>query len=240
MLSLVMHTISNRFNYIPLNRTDGKTRLYTTPDGSKLPSVTTVLDKTKDKKHLYEWRKRVGEQKANQITKEASGVGTAMHRSLEKYLKLEDRTPGSNLVQKIAYDMANIIIDKSLSTKFNELWGNEVSLYHSQLYAGTTDCLGVYEGADAILDFKQTNKPKKREWIEDYFYQIVAYGEAHNEMFNTKVLKGVILMCSRNLDYQEFVLEGQEYQKYRDLWYKRLEQYYVNHHEWPEENVDSP
>lgn len=230
-----MHTISNRFNYEPLPRTDGKTRLYETPMGFKLPSVTTVLDKTKDKTHLYEWRKRMGEQKANQIVKEASGVGTAMHRSLEKYLKLEDRTPGSNLVQKIACDMANVIINKALVPNFNELWGNEVSLYHTQLYAGTTDCLGVYGGADCVLDFKQTNKPKKKEWIEDYFYQIVAYGEAHNEMFGTKIHKGVILMCSRNLDYQEFLLEGNDYQKYRDLWYRRLEEYYTKYHVWDTE-----
>ena len=59
--------------------------------------------------------------------------------------------------------MANVIIDKSLKPNFNELWGNEVSLFHTQLYAGTTDCLGVYNGAEAIVDFKQTNKPKKRE-----------------------------------------------------------------------------
>lgn len=227
-----MHVISNRFNYQPLTRTDGETRLYTTPDGHKLPSVTTVLDKTKDKKHLYEWRKREGEAKATQITKEASGVGTVMHKSLEKYLNNEDRKPGSNLVQKIAYDMANVIIDNSLKPNFNELWGNEVSLYHSQLYAGTTDCMGVYNSTDCIIDFKQSNKPKKKEWIEDYFYQVVAYGEAHNEMFNTKIHKGVILICSRNLTFQEFLLEGNEYQKYRDLWYKRLEEYYTKHHVW--------
>ena len=230
-----MHTISDKFNYEPLTRSDGKVRLYETPTGFKLPSVTTVLDKTKDKTHLYEWRRRIGEQKANQIVKEASGVGTAMHRSLEKYLKLEDRTPGSNHVQKIACDMADVIIDKSLKPNFNELWGNEVSLYHSQLYAGTTDCLGVYGGADCVLDFKQTNKPKKKEWVDDYFYQIVAYGEAHNEMFGTKIHKGVILMCSRNLDFQEFLLEGNDYQKYRDLWYKRLEEYYTKHHVWETE-----
>lgn len=234
-----MHTISDRFNYSPLSRTDGKTRSYLTPDGFRLPSVTTILDRTKDKTHLYEWRKRVGEAKAAQITKEASGVGTAMHRSLEKYLKNEDRTPGSNLVQKIAYDMANVIIDKSLKPNFNELWGNEVSLYHTQLYAGTTDCLGVYQSSEAILDFKQTNKPKKKEWIEDYFYQIVAYGEAHNEMFNTKVHKGVILMCSRNLEFQEFILEGNDYQKFRDLWYKRLEEYYTKYHVWEDEQINT-
>ena len=230
-----MHLISNRFNYQPLSRTDGKVRYYKTPDGHKLPSVTTILDATSDKTHLYEWRKRIGNDKANQISKEASGVGTAMHLSLEKYLKQQDRTPSSNHVHKIGYDMANVIIEQSLKPKFQELWGNEVNLFHTQLYAGTTDCMGVYDKADCVVDFKQTNKPKKKEWIENYFYQLVAYAEAHNEMFNTKVHKGVILMCSRNLDFQEFLLEGNDYQKYRDLWYKRLEEYYTKYHEWPEE-----
>ena len=221
-----MHVISNRFNYIPLTRTDGKVRLYNTPDGSKLPSVTTILDATKDKTHLYEWRKRMGNAKANEITKEAAGVGTAMHKSLEKYLKLEDRTPSSNLVHKIGYDMANIIISKGLDPKFTELWGNEISLWHTKLYAGTTDCMGVYDSADAIVDFKQTNRPKKIEWIEDYFLQLAAYALAHNETHGTDIKQGVILMCSADFQYQEFVVEGDEFAEWTEKWLTRVQQYY--------------
>jgi len=234
-----MHIINNQINYVPLARTDGKIRYYTSPLGDKLPSVTTILDATSDKAYLQVWKNRIGEQKAIQISKDAAGVGTAMHKSLEKYLKFEDRKPTGNLVHRIGYDMANVIIDNSLKLKFNELWGNEVNLYHSKLYAGTTDCVGIYNNKESIVDFKQSNKNKKREWIEDYCYQVVAYAEAHNETHHTKINSGVILVCTRALDFQEFVIEGLEYDKYKTLWYKRLEQYYLNHHSWDEDNINT-
>ena len=108
----------------------------------------------------------------------------------------------------------------------NEIWGVEVPLYYPGLYAGTTDCVGVHLNEDAIMDHKQTNKPKKREWIEDYFLQLAAYANAHNELFGTKIRKGVILMCSKDNEYQEFVVEGNEFDIYSNLWFHRLELYY--------------
>ena len=121
--------------------------------------------------------------------------------------------------------MADSIIRQGLS-QVNEIWGTEVPLYFPSVYAGTTDLCGVHDGAESIMDHKQTNKPKKREWIDDYFIQLTAYAVAHNEVHSTKIRKGVIFMCSADFMYQEFVLEGSEFDKYENEWFKKLEQYY--------------
>ena len=142
--------------------TKDKKRHYETPDGRQVPSVTTVLSATKDMTHLQAWRKRVGAEKAQQITTESANIGTVMHRSLEKHVKGEDRTPGSNLIQQKAHRMANVIIDNGLHD-VSEVWGSEVSLYYPELYAGTTDLVGVYKGEPAIMDFKQARRLKKKE-----------------------------------------------------------------------------
>jgi len=223
----------SKFEYHTLKResVNGK-RLYATPDGLKLPSVTTILDKTKPKEKieaLANWRKRVGHEKAQQITTEAANRGTRMHTYLERYILNgvhEEKT--SNPYSWQSHDMAQIVINEGLD-KVDEYWGVEVPLYFPEVYAGTTDCVGLYEGKSAIMDFKQTNKPKKTEWIEDYFLQLCAYGEAHNEVYGTDITRGVILMCSKDCEYQEWVLEGQDWEKYRDLWWRRVEEYYVKH-----------
>ena len=164
-------------------------RHYQTPDGRAVPSVTTVLSATKDMTHLHAWRKRIGEQKAQQITTESANIGTVMHRSLEKHVKGHDRTPGSNLIQQKAWGMANVIIDNGLKD-VSEVWGSEVSLYYPELYAGTTDLVGVYKGQPFIGDFKQSRRLKKKEWVEDYYLQLTAYAEAHNKMYDTKIKNG--------------------------------------------------
>jgi genome maintenance exonuclease 1 len=122
--------------------------------------------------------------------------------------------------------MAHSIISQGLSN-CTEFWGTEVSLYFPEVYAGTTDLVGVHNGDEAIMDHKQTNKPKKREWIEDYFVQTVAYATAHNEVWGTNIRKGVIFMCSADNLYQEFIVEGNEFDKYTSLWFERLEKYYT-------------
>ena len=204
-------------------------RKYATPDGDKLPSVTTILSATAPKEKmqaLYEWRKRVGAVKAQEITTEAAGVGTSMHKQLENHL-LGDVVPiGGNLVHKIANPMAKTIIDSGL-IHLNECWGTEIPLYFPAIYAGTTDGAGLWKGQPAIFDFKQTNRPKKSEWIDDYRLQLVAYALAHNEVHGTNIQTGIILMCSRALEYQEFVLEGNEFKTFSDLWWRRVEQYYL-------------
>jgi len=193
-------------------------RHYETPDGRQVPSVTTVLSATKDMTHLHAWRKRIGAAKAQQITTESANIGTVMHRSLEKHVKGEDRKPGSNLIQQKAHTMANVIIDNGLNN-VSEVWGSEVSLY-----AGTTDLVGVYKGAPAIMDFKQARRLKKKEWVEDYYLQLVAYAEAHNKQYDTQIKTGRIFICTQNNEYQTFDIEN--YDHWVGQWYAKLEQYY--------------
>ena len=220
----------NKYNYQPMERVtiDGKRR-YATPDGEKLPSVTTVLDATKSeesKQALNNWRRRVGAQQAQAITTEAAGRGTRMHKWLENYVKTgETGDPGSNPYSIQSHTMAHSIIKQGL-VNCDEFWGTEVPLYFPKVYAGTTDLCGVHNGNEAIMDHKQTNKPKKREWIDDYFVQLAAYANAHNEVHGTKIRKGVIFMCDPNAIYQEFIIEGTEFDKYSDMWFTRLEKYY--------------
>ena len=231
-----------KFNYLPLDRqtVDG-VRRYTTPDGRRLPSVTTILDETKPAERvqaLAQWRNRVGHDKAKQITTEAANRGTRMHSYLESWVKagvLKDR--GSNPYSWSSHAMAEVVINSGLK-HVDEFWGVEVPVWFPEIYAGTTDCVGVHSGSEAILDFKQANKPKKREWIEDYFLQLAAYAEAHNAIHGTNIRKGVVLMCVRpEVDnqnrlltepvYQEFLLEGSEFEHYRSVWWRRVEQWYT-------------
>ena len=239
---LEFNLYNQKFQYHSLSRESiNGQRLYATPDGQRLPSVTTILDKTKPPEKveaLNQWRRRVGAEKAQQITTEAANRGTRMHTYLEHYVKqgeLKDR--GSNPFSWPSHAMANVVIEKGLK-KVDEFWGVEIPLYFPSIYAGTTDCVGIHQGEQSILDFKQTNKPKKREWIDDYFIQLAAYAEAHNEVYKTTIAKRVILMCVKpdvndqgllttEPVYQEFVLEGTEFAHYRNEWWKRVEQYYM-------------
>jgi len=223
--------IPNKYPYKELKRENiNGSRKYATPDGFKVPSVTTILDATKPeeaKQALREWRKRVGEQQAQQITTEAAGRGTRMHKWLENFVKTGTTgEPGSNPYSKQSHDMAKTIVEKGLKN-CDEFWGTEVNLYFPEVYAGTTDLIGVHNGVECIMDHKQTNKPKKREWILDYFLQLAAYATAHNELYNTNIRKGVIFMCSQNNEYQEFIVEGLEFDDYVNKWYMRLEEYYT-------------
>ena len=225
-----MSLIVKRFDYTKLSRTslDGK-RVYACPDGNAVASVTTILDATKDKTHLIEWRKRVGEATAKRITKEASGMGTRMHKYIENYINDGVwSTPGSNPYSQQAFKMAQVVHENALKD-VNEIWGSEVGLYFPKIYAGTTDCVGQYKGNPCIIDFKQTNKPKKKEWVEDYFLQLVAYAEAHNEVYGTDIKEGHVFMCSRKLDYQQFDITPTTYNHYKKEWWNRVEENYIKH-----------
>jgi genome maintenance exonuclease 1 len=225
-----MNLLNPKYTYTKLARDEssGK-RLYATPDGSKVPSVTTVLDKTKPEESriaLANWRKAMGDAKATQITTEAASRGTRMHKYLEDYIKGDElKESVTNPFAQQSLEMAKIVIAKGFP-KINEVWGSEVPLYFPGLYAGTTDCCGVHDGDQSILDFKQTNKPKKLEYISDYFLQLTAYALAHNEVHGTNIRKGVILMCSKEYEYQEFILEPKDFDYWTEEWCKRVEQYY--------------
>ena len=221
-----MTLIINKYDYKEIKKqsVDGR-RLYACPDGNAVASVTTILDATKDKTHLIAWRKRVGEQKAKEITTEASGVGTRMHKYLEDYVESGNwGEPGANPYAKQAHSMATQIKDNVMNDI--EIWGSEVQLYHPKIYAGTTDLVGTYKGQPAIMDFKQTNKPKKKEWVEDYYLQLTAYALAHNELYGTDIKEGHVFMCSRDLQYQQFDLLPEEFPQWESKWWDRVYQYY--------------
>ena len=223
-----MLQINSPYPYQEIKRkqVDGK-RLYATESGP-LPSVTTILDKTKPREKreaLANWKKRVGDKEAQRIVTEAANVGTVMHNILEYWVKNEDYDPGNNVVHRQAKAMAQVV-KEHVQPNLNEVWGSEVNLYYPGLYAGTTDLLGVWKGQPAIMDFKQTNKPKKREWIEDYFLQGAAYSLAHNALYETDIKSIAIFMCSRDCEWQLFEVKADEFQHWADKWAARVEQFY--------------
>ena len=216
-----------KYDYKPINRkqtTEG--RKYQTPDGNAVASVTTILDKTKPeekKQALQEWRNRVGHKEAQAITTEAANRGTSMHSHLEHWLAHGEIEKKSNLVHQQSALMATKIIEEYLDPHLDEWWGSEVGLYYPELYAGTTDLVGVYNGVPSIIDFKQTNKPKKTEWIEDYFLQAAAYAAAHNVVYGTDIKQGVILMCSKDVKPQHWAVDLTDY---TNGWFARVWDYY--------------
>ena len=196
-------------------------------NNEKLPSVTTVLKHTESaekRESLAAWRERVGEAEATRIVDSAGARGTAMHKILEKYILGEGYLDETS-VGKEAHNMATQVINSGLSN-ITEYYGTECTLYYPGLYAGQTDLVAIHKGEDAIIDFKQTNKPKKREWIEDYCLQLAAYAMAHNFIYKTKITKGVVMMCSKDNYYQEFVIEGTEFQNYKHNFLRRVDEYY--------------
>jgi len=200
-------------------------------DGSteRLPSVTTVLGETQEsskRDSLQRWRDKVGHDEARRITQAAAARGTAMHLYLEKYCLGEgylDLTDTGN----VAKHMAECIVDKGIDNRLTEIYGNEATLYYPGLYAGSVDLVGQLDGKITIIDFKQTNKPKQREWIGDYFLQMAAYGMAHDAVYDTTIEQGVILMCSKDLYYQEFKIEGEEYRQAKHEFLRRLDKFYT-------------
>ena len=197
----------------------------------KLPRVTTILSATESaekREALARWRESKGEEIATRIVDESAARGTAMHKILEKYI-LEQGYVDLTTVGQQAHNMAIRVIEQGLCN-VPEYYGTECTLYYPGLYAGQTDLVGVHKGKDAIIDFKQTNKPKKREWIEDYCLQLAAYAMAHNFIYRTKIDKGVIMMCSKDNFYQEFVVEGKEFQKYKHNFLRRVDEYYKARH----------
>lgn len=214
-----------KYEYINLKRKslDGS-RLYETVSGN-LPSVTTILGTSKNKDGIQKWIQKVGEEEANRIKIEASTVGTYMHEYLEGYITGNGYENQTDYGQK-AKLMAQKIQEQGLCN-VDEVWGCEVGLFYPYLYAGTTDVVGVHNGDDSIIDFKQANKPKQREWIQDYLMQLSAYALAHDVLYGTKIKKGVVMMCTRDLLYQEFVLEGESFLRAQQAWLRLVGEYHI-------------
>ena len=203
-------------------------RHYTvTGEERKLPSVTTVLAQTKskeDKEGIERWKAQVGEERAEEIKNEAAARGTAMHKYLEDLIRGQ-RSMDLTTTGQEAQRMAEIIVDRGLNDCSN-VYGVEAVLYYPGLYAGSCDLIASYNGKLAIIDFKQTNKPKQREWIGDYFLQMAAYGMAHDAVYDTAIELGIIMMCSRDGYYQQFVIEGSEFREAKRAFLKRFDIYY--------------
>jgi len=193
----------------------------------KLPSVTTILSATasdEKRESIAKWKAKVGEVEAERVKNSAATRGTAMHSYLEYHLN------GQGLLDLseeggVARSMAQTIIDKGL-VDLHEIWGNEVVLHYPDLYAGQTDLVGIYQGRDSIVDFKQTNKPKRDEWIEDYYLQGAAYATAHDCIYNTNIEQTVILLCTPDNFFQRFIINGQRFKHYKSEWLRRLDAYY--------------
>ena len=218
---------NKKFTYPPSTRSLVNGKRHYDIIGEKLPSVTTILSATQSeekKKSLANWQARMGRQTADRIRDISAMRGTSMHTYLEGYIK-DERHLDLTALGKEAGRMADVVIRSGLGA-LGEVWGTEVTLYYPGLYAGQTDVVGVYAGKPAIIDFKQTNKPKQREWIDDYFTQLAAYAMAHNCVYDTQIQSGVILMCTKDGYFQKFVVQDEEFRQYKYKWLARVGQYY--------------
>ncbi len=193
----------------------------------KLPSVTTILSATQSdekKASLAKWRRNIGENKAESIMNEAANRGTIMHRILEGYLLGQNHADFSDLGQEAGI-MAQTVIDSGIRGHLDEIWGSEITVYYPRLYAGATDLAGIYDGRESIIDFKQSNKPKRREWITDYFLQLAAYAMAHNYVYGTNIQSGVVLMCTKDNYFQKFEVKDKEFQRFSWEWLRRVDKF---------------
>ena len=220
---------NNKFSYPKSMRSMvSGSRMYAV-NQEKLPSVTTILQATQSeekKASLANWKARVGTTEANRIKNDASSRGTSMHAFLEKYLlgqlNLELLEEKDNRSKK----MADEIIEQGIKSKLTEIWGTEATLYYPGKYAGTCDACGVYEGQETIIDFKQSNKPKKEEWIEDYYLQLGAYSLAHNVVYNSRITQGIVLLCTVDNLFQDFRIQGEKLEEYQNKFLEKVEQFY--------------
>ena len=209
----------------------GGKRHYDIREEKLTKSVTTILSACQSdekKASLEAWRQRLGDEGRRHSVRDDGSRAWHSHAqaTLEAHIDgsgLKDLTPLG--VQ--AETMAHKIIESGLRD-LEEVWGQEVTLYYPGLYAGATDVVGIFDGQPAIIDFKQSNKPKRREWIEDYFEQLGAYCMAHNYVYGTKIQSGIILMCTKDFMFQKFEVSGREFVRYQHAFLKKVDQYHQN------------
>ena len=215
---------NNKYNYLQGTQImDQGSRTYDVA-GYRLPSVTTILGKTKNQQFLKDWKAKVGEAEAERIKNHSSRRGTAMHKFLESYITgvgYDDLTP----IGQEAKPMANKVIEVGLAP-VEEYYGSEVTLHYPGLYAGSTDLVCMHNSMETIVDFKQSNRPKQKEWVEDYYLQIAAYAMAHDYVYGSEIRQGVIMMCTPDLYYQEFKIQDSELREWKHKFLKRLDMYH--------------
>ena len=224
----MIHLWNKKYTYSNLQKvTDRSGERHYSLDGEKVPSVTTILDKTKSQKakdSLNAWRERVGYSEASRISRESTLRGDKMHKYLEDALHGE-QSLDFEIFNDEEKKMSEVIINQGLNKKLDEIWGCETPLYYPNSHAGTTDLCGIYDNEESIIDFKSSTKTKKREWITDYFLQTCAYALAHNLQHDTNITQGVILMCTPNLEFQEFIIKDNEFLWYQKKFMERVDQY---------------
>ncbi len=224
----MIHLWNKKYTYSNLQKvTDRSGERHYSLNGEKVPSVTTILDKTKSQKakdSLNAWRERVGYSEASRISRESTLRGDKMHKYLEDALHGE-QSLDFEIFNDEEKKMSEVIINQGLNKKLDEIWGCETPLYYPNSHAGTTDLCGIYDNEESIIDFKSSTKTKKREWITDYFLQTCAYALAHNLQHDTNITQGVILMCTPNLEFQEFIIKDNEFLWYQKKFMERVDQY---------------
>ena len=224
---------SDRYNYVRVPRSDDEGNRTYDVKGTKLPSVTTILSRTKDQGFLRKWKARVGDSQAEAIKNLSSKRGTSMHKFIEAFILGRGYEDLTSLGQQ-AKTMATKVIERGL-TPVEEYYGSEVTLYYPGLYAGSTDLVCIHNGKDTIIDFKQANSPKRKEWIDDYYMQIAAYAMAHDYIHGSMIQQGIIMVCTPDLYLQEFRFQGAELRTWKHEFLKRLDAYYELTRDYKEE-----
>jgi len=222
---------SKKYNYIngkQITDHESGTRVYEI-NNYRLPSVTTILGATKNQEFIKQWKAKVGEAEADRIKNHSSSRGTSMHKFLEHYI-LGTGYDDLTAIGQEASPMAKKIIEIGLAP-VEEWYGSEVTLHYPGLYAGSTDLVCLHNGMETIVDFKQANRPKKKEWIEDYYMQIAAYAMAHDYVYGSEIKQGVIMVCTPDLYYQEFKTEGADLRAWKHKFLKRLDMYHELMHD---------
>ena len=215
----------SKYNYQKYTRDNDLGSRHYNVGNKKLPSVTTILSATQseDKKAgLDAWRERVGYQEAARITSQAALRGTEMHFVLENYIDGRgylNLSPEGSQARLMAHEIVQNL------EKLKIVYGNEVSLAYEDLWAGATDVVGVYDEQPTIVDFKQSNKIKREEFVEDYFYQIAAYSLAHKKQYGP-ITQGLICVCTKDIIYQEFKMNEEKLKEYENKWMERVTKYH--------------
>jgi genome maintenance exonuclease 1 len=213
---------SNDYVYEKLERVDTPNgRVYKIAENKHVPSVTTVLDRTKDKRSLKEWADRIGQVEADRQKEEAAYIGTWMHATLEHILEGKPLALGRDWKAMKGHQMAFTLANKYFGA-LSAIHGSEVGLYYKARYAGTTDLVATYRGKLAIIDFKQSVKPKRHEFITDYFHQLAAYAVAHDWRHGTSIDYAAVLISVQDGTTQEFTTAGREFKEFKAQWMERL------------------
>ena len=216
------HSDKYKFEDLPRKVIDGK-RYYVTPDGNKYPSVTTITSQA-SAKSIARWRKRVGEEEANRVSKKATTAGTKVHKLCEDYVNneemlYEDVTPENLFMFKQIKPILDIYLE--------EVWAVECPLYSDYLrVAGQCDCVGIFQGKPAIIDFKTASKRKRRSWITNYFMQESAYAVMFEEMTGKPIVNLVTIIAVANDEPQLFIEQRDDHIGYFQQWRQTYKERY--------------